>query len=75
MQLIKISSLILLSIFFVFLGGIILDGNESESVISGRPFPVFQQKTLDGKDISNKYFSDKTVGLTIRTIQKMHQTG
>jgi cytochrome c biogenesis protein CcmG/thiol:disulfide interchange protein DsbE len=65
MHLIKISSLILLSIFFVFLGGIILDDNQSESVISGKPFPVFQQKTLDGKDISNKYFSDRTVLVNI----------
>lgn len=61
MQLSKILAIILLGVFFIFLGKLILDDKTPNSIISGRPFPQFQQLTLDGSTISHDYFIGKKV--------------
>jgi cytochrome c biogenesis protein CcmG/thiol:disulfide interchange protein DsbE len=60
-QLSKILAITLLGVFFIFLGKLILDDKTPSSNITGKPFPQFQQLTLDGNSISHEYFIGKKV--------------
>jgi len=61
MQLRKILGLLVILSFFIFLGRIIVDEPDDSMFILGKPFPSFQQETLEGAVITERYFQDKTV--------------